>query len=41
MILLLLPTGFDKQLYIHTEGVRAKVLSVDNSNVINTGLFKQ
>lgn len=40
-ILLLLPTGFDKQLYIHTEGVKAKVLSVDNSNVINTGLFRQ
>ncbi|GFN34849.1 YibE/F family protein [Tepidimicrobium xylanilyticum] len=39
-ILALLPTGFDKQLYINTEGVKAKVLSVDNSNVINTGLFK-
>lgn len=41
IILLLLPTGFDKQEYIFTEGVRAKVLSVDNSNIINTGLFRQ
>ncbi|WMM25194.1 YibE/F family protein [Tissierella sp. MB52-C2] len=41
IILVLLPTGFDKQLYTHTEGARAKVLSVDNSNVLNTGLFKQ
>lgn len=40
-ILVLLPTGFDKQLYIYTEGVRAKVLSVDNSNILNTGLFRQ
>ncbi|MEY8415575.1 YibE/F family protein [Tissierella praeacuta] len=40
-ILVFLPTGFDRQLYIFTEGVRAKVLSVDNSGVLNTGLFRQ
>lgn len=40
-ILALLPTGFDKQQYIFTEGVRAKVISVDNSGILSTGLFKQ
>jgi len=40
-ILAFLPTGFDRQLYIFTEGVKAKVISVDNSGVINTGLFRQ
>lgn len=41
IILIILPTGFDKQLYIFTEGVRVKVLSVDNSGILSTGLFKQ
>lgn len=41
IILALLPTGFDKQQYIFTEGVRAKVISVDNSGILSTGLFKQ
>lgn len=36
-----LPTGFNKQQYLYTEGVVAKVISVDNSSVHNTGLFKQ
>ncbi|WFA08354.1 YibE/F family protein [Tissierella sp. Yu-01] len=40
-ILALLPTGFDKQQYFYTEGVIARVISVDNSSVHNTGLFKQ
>lgn len=36
-----LPTGFEKQIYYHSEGVKAKVLSVDNSGTYNTGLIKQ
>jgi len=40
-ILIILPTGFDKQQYHFTEGVKVKILSVDNSTVHNTGLFKQ
>lgn len=40
-ILALLPTGFDKQQYNFTEGIRAKVIEVDNSGVYSTGLFKQ
>jgi uncharacterized membrane protein len=40
-VLALLPTGFEKQIYYNSEGVRATVLSVDNSGVYNTGLVKQ
>lgn len=39
IVLVILPT--DKQRYIYTEGVKAKVLAVDNSGVLSTGLFKQ
>lgn len=39
--LYLMPTGFEKQIYINSEGVRATVLTVDNSGVYNTGLIKQ
>lgn len=40
-ILIVLPTGFEKQIYLNAEGVRAKVVSVDNSGMYNTGLIKQ
>lgn len=39
--LIFLPTGFEKQIYVNAEGVRAKVISVDNSGVYNTGIIKQ
>ena len=39
--LCLLPTGFEKQIYLNAEGVRARVVSVDNSGVYNTGLIRQ
>lgn len=41
IILLLIPTGFEKQLYINSQGVKAEVISVDNSNVYQVGLIKQ
>lgn len=41
IILVILPTGFKKQQYLYTEGVRARVISVDNSSVYRIGLFKQ
>lgn len=41
IILLLIPTGFEKQLYINSQGVKAEVISVDNSNVYQVGLVKQ
>lgn len=40
-ILILIPTGFEKQIYLNSEGVKAKVISVDNSGIYNTGLVKQ
>ncbi|TJX13587.1 YibE/F family protein [Tissierella creatinini] len=40
-ILVLLPTGFQKQQYVFTEGVRAKVISVNNSGIFSTGIFNQ
>ena len=41
IILLLIPTGYEDALdYQDTERVRAKVLSVDDSNIIDTGLVR-
>ena len=41
IFLCLIPTGFEKQIYLNAEGVRAEVLSIDNSGVFSTGLIKQ
>lgn len=40
-VLCMMPTGFEKQIYMNSEGVKARVLSVNNSGVYNTGLLKQ
>lgn len=40
-ILFMIPTGFEKQIYNNSQGVKAEVLSVDNSNVEDIGLIKQ
>lgn len=40
-ILAILPTGFEKQIYFHSEGVKAKVVTVDDSGTYNNGLIKQ
>jgi uncharacterized membrane protein len=40
-VLCLMPTGFEKQIYMNSEGVKARVLCVNNSGVYNTGLLKQ
>lgn len=40
-VIAILPTGFEKQIYVNSEGVRAKVLSVDNSTVYKTGMITQ
>lgn len=37
----MLPTGFEKQIYVNSEGVRAKVISVNNSTMYKTGLVTQ
>lgn len=39
-ILIKLPTGFQKQEYLFTEGVRAKVISVNNMGIQTSGFFK-
>lgn len=39
-ILAILPTGFQKQEYRFTEGVRAKVISVNNMGMHSSGIFK-
>lgn len=41
IVLIMLPTGFEKQIYLNSEGVRAKVISVNNSGVYKTGLLNQ
>mgnify|MGYP000940652125 FL=1 len=39
-ILAILPTGFQKQEYRYTEGVRAKVISVNNLGINSSGIYK-
>jgi uncharacterized membrane protein len=41
VILLILPTGFAKQIYVNSQGVRAKVLEVDNSAIYSNGIISQ
>ncbi|MFA9379549.1 MAG: YibE/F family protein [Acetanaerobacterium sp.] len=41
VVLALMPTGFEKQIYLNAEGVRARVLSVNNEGAYSTGLIKQ
>ena len=40
-ILLIIPTGFEKQIYINAESVRAKVLETNESTVYSNGLLRQ
>jgi len=40
-VLAVLPTGYEKQIYFHSEGVKAQVLDVDNSGTYSNGLIKQ
>lgn len=40
IILVLLPTGFQKQEYKYTEGVKAKVISVNNTGIFTSGIYK-
>ncbi len=40
-VLAVVPTGFERQIYFHSEGVRASVLTVDNSAAYSNGLIKQ
>ena len=39
--LLIIPTGFERNIYYNAVGAKALVLSTDDSTVIQTGLFRQ
>ncbi|MGL4363365.1 MAG: YibE/F family protein [Cellulosilyticaceae bacterium] len=41
LILCLIPTGFEKQLYYNAESVKAKVISTDESTIYQNGILKQ
>lgn len=41
IIFAMLPTGFEKQIYVNSEGVRANVISVNNSSMYKTGMITQ
>lgn len=40
-ILIVIPTGFEKQMYMNSEGVKARVLSTDESTIYDNGLIRQ
>ena len=40
IILIILPTGFEKQIYINSESAKAKVIEVNNDNVQSNGIIK-
>lgn len=40
-ILLIIPTGFEKQLYVNAESVKARVLETNDSTIYSNGLLKQ
>ena len=41
IILIAIPTGFQRSIYVNAEGAKARVLSTDDSTIIQTGLFRQ
>lgn len=41
LVLILIPTGFQKAIYVNAEGAKARVLATDDSSIIQTGLFRQ
>jgi len=41
VVLIFLPTGFARQIYVNSEGARARVLEVDNSTMYINGIIRQ
>ncbi len=41
IVLAVMPSGFEKQIYLNAEGVRATVVAVNNSGSYSTGLIRQ
>ena len=40
LVLVIIPTGFERAIYVNATGARAEVLSTDDSTMIQTGLFR-
>lgn len=40
IVLLLIPTGFQKAIYTNAEGVKVKILEVNNDSIVNSGLIQ-
>ncbi len=40
LVLILIPTGFERSIYVNASGAKAEVLSTDDSTIIQTGLFR-
>jgi uncharacterized membrane protein len=40
LFLILLPTGFSRSIYINAEGVKARVLATDNTNLLERGVVR-
>ncbi len=41
VVLIFVPTGFAKQIYVHSEGATARVLEVDNTSIYMNGIIQQ
>ncbi len=41
IVMLIIPTGFEKQIYFNAEGVKSEVISTNEDTVYNTGLINQ
>ena len=40
VVLIVVPTGFERSIYVNATGAKAEVLSTDDSTIIQTGLFR-
>ena len=40
LVLILVPTGFERDIYFNATGARSEILSTDDSAIIQTGLFR-
>lgn len=40
LLLIMIPTGFEREIYINAIGSRARVIALDNSNMYQTGVVR-
>lgn len=41
LVLIFIPTGFQRSIYVNAEGAKARVVDTDDSTIIQIGLFRQ